>query len=168
MSVTLLEGSSLVTLARENGPRSYADDANRRNALENAVVPLLGGNNIGRADEHRGFSQEDQLKASLPGAEEMLRFFTVYRTRVHSFQPIVDDLNQVETKLCALVNPQNGLASEQPTSSQENLNHRNRFLCLLHAILATGAHFSDSPVSRRGKISQRHGMLLLLMFQPVS
>lgn len=159
--ISLIGGSSLVAIAREHSPQPYDDDASRRDVLENAVIPLLGMAGVdeaGMEHRHHQTSQNDDPYADLPGDQELLNLFSVYRLRVHPFQLIIDDLDAVESELCEIINQRAESSLAQKSQYREQVSaDRSRFLCLLHAILAIGAHFSDLPVSDRSTISQRHG-----------
>lgn len=159
--ISLIGGSSLVAIAREHSPQPHDDDTSRRDVLENAVIPLLGMASMDEADmEHRHHesSRNDDPYADLPGDQELLNLFSVYRVRVHPFQLIIDDLDEVESELCAIINQRAESSSAEKSQCHEQVSSdRSRFLCVLHAILAMGAHYSDLPVSDRSRISQRHG-----------
>ncbi|ROW00161.1 hypothetical protein VSDG_03622 [Cytospora chrysosperma] len=105
--ISLIGGSSLVAIAREHSPQPYDDDASRRDVLENAVIPLLGMAGVdeaGMEHRHHQTSQNDDPYADLPGDQELLNLFSVYRLRVHPFQLIIDDLDAVESELCEIIN----------------------------------------------------------------
>lgn len=156
-------GGSLLAIAREHSPQPRDDDASRRDVLENAVIPLLGmhvasTDGAGLENGHHEASQDEDLYAGLPGDQDLLNLFSLYRTRVHPFQLIIDDLDAVEGELCAIINQRAGSSSaERSQPRQQDYTDRRRFLCVLHAILATGAHFSEMPVSDRSIVSHRHG-----------
>lgn len=150
----------ILAIAREDSPQPRDDDASRRDVLENAVMPLLGMASMDEAGMEHGqqeVSRDKDPYADLPGDRELLNLFLIYRDRVHSFQLIIDDLDEVESELCAIVDERAGRgAAGEPQQYQQVSSDRNRFLCVLHAILATGAQFSDMPPSDRSTISHRH------------
>ncbi|KUI65943.1 hypothetical protein VM1G_02148 [Cytospora mali] len=159
-SSSLMGGGSLLAIAREHSPQPRDDDASRRDVLENAMRPLLGMASMDEAgleSGHHGASRNDDPYADLPGDQELLNLFSVYRIRVHPFQLIIDDLDAVEGELCAIINQRAGSSfAEKSQPRQQVSTDRRRFLSLLHAILATGALFSEIPDNERSVISQRH------------
>lgn len=104
-------------------------DTERRTAFESGVVPLLGASTI--SDTRIG-SEPTQLKSSLRYDEDAITLFSFYRDRIHPFNFIVDDLVEMEGLMCSLV--------DGDVQAQRVDNHT---LCLLHAIFAAGAQFSD-------------------------
>ncbi|KAI1037581.1 hypothetical protein LB505_011479 [Fusarium chuoi] len=68
----------------------------------------------------------------------MIPLFGFYRDRVHSFQFVLDDLTEIEKLICSLLSHE--------VQAQQIDNHS---LCLLHAIMAAGAQFSDLPTATR-------------------
>ncbi|RSL43557.1 hypothetical protein CEP54_015045 [Fusarium duplospermum] len=76
---------------------------------------------------------------------EMIQLFNTYRHRVHPSQLVLDDLDEVEKVVCSLI----GRDSSQEQNDSD-------CLCLLHAILAAGAQFSDLAPSARVQKSQKH------------
>lgn len=161
-STSLMGGGSLLAIAREQIPQPRDDDASRRDVLENAVIPLLGMHVPGTDEavpenDHREASRNDDPYA-LPGDQDLLTLFTIYRIRVHPFQLILDDLDAVESELCAIINQRAGISSAEKSQPRQQVPmNQRRLLCLLHAILATGALFSEMPVGDRSIVSQRHG-----------
>lgn len=164
-SSSLMGGGSLLAIAREHSPQPRDDDASRRDVLENAVIPLLGMASMDEAGLEHGRHEaprNDDPYADLPGDQDLLNLFSLYRIRVHPFQLIIDDLDKVEGELCAIINQRAGSSfAEESQARRQVSSDRSRFLCVLHAILATGAHFSEMPVSDRSMISQRHGESIL-------
>lgn len=160
---SLMRGGSLLAIAREHSPQPREDDATRRDVLENAVIPLLGMQvpSVDEAGLENGQNESitgDDPYADLPGDQDLLKLFSVYRNRVHPFQLIIDDLEAVEGELCAIIGQRAGTRSSSAEESRPPRHvstDRRRFLCLLHAILATGAHFSEMSASDRSIVSQR-------------
>ncbi|EPE08726.1 hemerythrin hhe cation binding domain-containing protein [Ophiostoma piceae UAMH 11346] len=109
--IPLLGGSALLAIAREHSSHTYhvtdggGDDVDggRSDALENAVIPLLG---VAHSDHGRrtSKSQSDDLYINLPGDQDLFSLFSVYRTRVHPYQLVLGDMDDVERELCDIVN----------------------------------------------------------------
>ena len=173
--IPLLGGSSLLAIAREHSSHTYHgtdgggdddddgddDDGGRGDALKNAVIPLLG---VAHSDHgsRSGKPQNDDLYTNLPDNQELLNLFFIYRTRVHPFQLILCNLDDVESELCDIVNQRAGSTRSRGagTTLDEVASERRRhFLCLVHAMLAAGAQFSDLPPNDRNSVSRRHSAL---------
>ncbi|KAK4155076.1 hypothetical protein C8A00DRAFT_42229 [Chaetomidium leptoderma] len=135
----LLGGNSIIAMARRDSVQPQADDE-RRTAFETGIFPLLG---IDRDAQTGGQVQAAPPNSSLPDDQEMTELFNLYRHRVHPFHFILDDLDEVEKVVCSLT----GLR-QRPCDTH--------FLCLLHAILAAGAQFSDLAPLGRLSTSQKH------------
>lgn len=138
-----LADNSVVNMVRRRSVRSR-DDPARQSAFETGILPLLG------------VSEETRTSIlsypSLPSDQEIVRLFELFRRRVHPFHVITCNLDSIEENICQLVN-----ARSDPTfeSEFESLNDP-RWLSLLHAILASGAQFSDMCLQDRILTSQRH------------
>ncbi|KAL5593549.1 hypothetical protein FOBRF1_012651 [Fusarium oxysporum] len=91
----------------------------------------------GASDVGRGTSA-GRSETTLALDQDMISLFGFYRDRVHSFQFVVDDLAEIEKLICSLLNHE--------IQVQHIDNHS---LCLLHAIMAAGAQFSDLPTATR-------------------
>ncbi|KAF4813657.1 hypothetical protein CGCSCA5_v008332 [Colletotrichum siamense] len=126
-------------MARQRSPRSR-DDPARQSAFETGILPLLGISDD-TASSAMSFG-------SLPSDQEIVRLFEVFRQRAHPFHVITYDLDHIEARACALVTSGRVTASECPEDP--------RWLCLLHAILATGAQFSELSFHKRLALSQQH------------
>lgn len=146
---TLLQGYSLIALGDTNG----------RDALEDAIAPLLGMGEQERTSRDCETSLANSVYATLPGDKELIQLFTVFSLRIHPFQPIIDDLDAVERLMCGVITqrsfPEKAHCPQEPSTPR----HAVRFLCLLHAVLAAGAQFSDQSVEQRLEASRKHGML---------
>ena len=101
----------------------------RRAAFEAGIFPLSGMN---EAPDNEQGPQPGRSDFTLADDHEMIALFSLYRDRVHHFQVVIDDLDEIEKLVCSLVN--------QDTKVAQLDNHTR---CLLHAILAAGAQFSD-------------------------
>ncbi|KAM5386559.1 hypothetical protein ACJZ2D_000522 [Fusarium nematophilum] len=119
----------------------------RRAAFETGIFPLLGMDMNIQESRLSGtrVAVAERPTSSLPHDQEMIELFNFYRHRVHPFQFVVDDLDELEKIICSLMNEDIGTAGCE-----------THFLCLLHAILAAGAQFSDSIPSTRIPKVQRH------------
>ncbi|ROV92563.1 hypothetical protein VMCG_08915 [Cytospora schulzeri] len=119
---SLMGSGSLLAIAREHSPQPRDDDASRRDVLENAVIPLLGMHVAGMDEagmedgHHDGIFRNHDPYADLPGDQDLLNLFSLYRSRVHPFQLIIDDLDAVEGGLCAIINERAGSSSSAETS----------------------------------------------------
>lgn len=169
----LLGGSSLLAIAREHNSQTYGvnDDAGRGDVLENAVMPLLGVAGMEHSSRLGTPSLSEDLYADLPRDRELLTLFAIYRTRVHPFQRILGDMDAVESELCAIISERavsnrRHSADAEASRQEPAVPNRRRFLCLLHAILATGGQFSDLTVGDRSTISRRHGESTTRPFVP--
>jgi len=125
---SLLGGNSIVSVARPNSAQPQSDNE-RRAAFETGIFPLLGMN---EASNNEQGPQPGRSDLKLADDQEMIALFSFYRDRVHPFQFVIDDLDEIEKLVCSLVN--------RDTEVGQVDNHS---LCLLHAILAAGAQFSD-------------------------
>ncbi|KAL6922714.1 hypothetical protein FSST1_006740 [Fusarium sambucinum] len=136
---SLLGGNSIISLARQNNVQQQSDNE-RRAAFETGIFPLLGINEATDNNEtpHSGLSD---LK--LADDQDMIALFSFYRDRVHPFQFVIDDLSEIEELVCSLV-----------TRNIEYGKLDNHNLCLLHAILAAGAQFSDLSAAARASKSR--------------
>ncbi|KAF3802032.1 hypothetical protein GCG54_00012275, partial [Colletotrichum gloeosporioides] len=136
---TFLADNSVVNMARQRSPRSR-DDPARQSAFETGILPLLGISDD-TASSAMSFS-------SLPSDQEIVRLFEVFRQRAHPFHVITYNLDHIEARACALVTSGRVAVSECPEDPW--------WLCLLHAILATGAQFSELSFHKRLALSQQH------------
>ena len=125
---SLLSGNSIISVARPNSAQPQSDNE-RRAAFETGIFPLLGMN---EASVHEQGPQPGRSDLKIADDHEMIALFSFYRYRVHPFQFVIDDLDEIEKLVCSLVN--------RDTEVGQVDNHS---LCLLHAILAAGAQFSD-------------------------
>ncbi|KAG5750161.1 hypothetical protein H9Q69_010189 [Fusarium xylarioides] len=91
----------------------------------------------GASDGGRG-TPAGRSETTLTVDQDMISLFGFYRDRVHSFQFVLDDLSEIEKLICSLLNHE--------VQAQQIDNHS---LCLLHAIMAAGAQFSDLPTAMR-------------------
>ncbi len=135
----LLGGNSTIAMARRGSAQHQADDE-RRTAFETGIFPLLG---MDKDAQKGGLVSAAPPNTSLPDDQEMAELFNLYRHQVHPFLSILDDLDEVEKGVCFLM----GLR-QRPCDTH--------FLCLLHAILAAGAQFSDLVPLKRLSMSQKH------------
>jgi hypothetical protein len=131
---SLLGGNSIISVARPNSAQPQSDNE-RRAAFETGIFPLLGMNEASDGEQSPRPGRSD-LK--LADDQEMIALFSFYRDRVHPFQFVIDDLSEIEELVCSLVN--------RDTEVGQVDNHS---LCLLHAILAAGAQFSDLNTAAR-------------------
>lgn len=142
-SPLFLADASVVNMARRSSVRSRNDPA-RQSAFETGILPLLGVSE----DAHTSLPSYQ----ALPGDQEIIRLFELFRRRVQPFHLITYDLDKVEEKICRLVNarsdPDSGSSSDDAC-----------WICLLHAILAAGAQFSDMDLEDRIAVTQRHSTL---------
>ncbi|KAF5610207.1 uncharacterized protein FSUBG_3440 [Fusarium subglutinans] len=91
----------------------------------------------GAADGGRG-TPAGRSETTVAVDQDMITLFGFYRDRLHSFVFVVDDLTEIEKLICSLLN--------REVQAQQVDNHS---LCLLHAIMAAGAQFSDLPTATR-------------------
>lgn len=146
----LLDGSSIVTIARRNSP-PLSGDPDRRSAFETGILPLLGLSEacmLSQMPEAQGSSSY----STFPNDQDLINLFECYRCRVHPFSFITYDLDQIEKKLCLFIN----IRSKSDTAARSAEHNDSRWLCLLHAIVASGAQFSDMPLERRISLSKNH------------
>ncbi|OBR05624.1 Fungal specific transcription factor [Colletotrichum higginsianum IMI 349063] len=139
-SPLFLADASVVNMARRRSIQSRNDPA-RQSAFETGILPLLGVSE----DTHTSLPSYQ----ALPGDQEIIRLFELFRRRVQPFHLITYDLDKVEEKICRLVN-----ARSDPDSGSSSDDAG--WLCLLHAILAAGAQFSDMGLEDRIAVTQRH------------
>lgn len=147
---SLLDDNSLVAITR---PHSSAttDNPDRTIAFQAGILPLLGATPEERASDTSPYSRA-ALYNGFPDDQLILELFDVYRSRVHPFHAITYNLDEIEQKLCVFINDrESGASASSPRSLQES-----HWLCLLHAILASGAQFSDFNLQRRAEVSQNH------------
>ncbi|KAI1052678.1 hypothetical protein LB507_009772 [Fusarium sp. FIESC RH6] len=127
-TASLLGGNSIISVAQPISAQPQSDNE-RRAAFETGIFPLLG---INEASDNDQVHQPGRSDPKLADDLEMIELFSLYRDRVHHFQFVIDDLDEIEKLVCSLVN--------RDTKVGQVDNHT---LCLLHAILAAGAQFSD-------------------------
>ncbi|KAH7173196.1 uncharacterized protein B0J16DRAFT_188142 [Fusarium flagelliforme] len=125
---SLLGGNSIISVARPNSAQPQSDNE-RRAAFETGIFPLLGMNEVSNNEQG---PQPRRSDLKLADDREMIALFSFYRDRVHPFQFVIDDLDEIEKLVCSLVNRDKEVGQVD-----------NHSLCLLHAILAAGAQFSD-------------------------
>ncbi|KAI8651900.1 Zn(2)-C6 fungal-type domain-containing protein [Fusarium sp. Ph1] len=138
---SLLGGNSIIAVARRESIQPQSD-SQRREAFETGIFPLLG---MDTSSQQRDLSQVSHPGPSLPEDQEMIQLFNTYRHRVHPSQLVLDDIDEVERMICSLIN--------RDSAQRQSDSH---LLCLLHAILAAGAQFSDLAASTRLNKSQKH------------
>lgn len=138
-----LADASVVNMVRRRSIRSR-DDPARQSAFETGILPLLG---VRKDDPTSTLSYQ-----SLPNDQEIVRLFEDFRRRVHPFHVIMYNLDDIEGRICRLINRTDGTKSKNCTGSLED----SRWLSLLHAILAAGAQFSDMELQQRTIVAQRH------------
>ncbi|KAJ4259540.1 hypothetical protein NW762_007469 [Fusarium torreyae] len=131
---SLLGGNSIISVARPDSAQPLSDNE-RRTAFETGVLPLLG---MDESTNNRHVARPGHPSSSLPDIQEMIELFSLYRDRVHPFQFVIDDLAEIEALVCSL-------ASRDKEAGQVD----NDSLCLLNAILAAGAQFSDLATAVR-------------------
>ncbi|KAF5690958.1 hypothetical protein FCIRC_689 [Fusarium circinatum] len=130
----LLGDNSIISVARPDTTQPHANNE-RRTAFETGILPLLGMD--GAADGGRG-TPAGRSETTVTVDQDMITLFGFYRDRLHSFVFVVDDLTEIEKLICSLLN--------REVQAQQVDNHS---LCLLHAIMAAGAQFSDLPTATR-------------------
>ncbi|KAF5649049.1 uncharacterized protein FTJAE_1045 [Fusarium tjaetaba] len=133
-SPSLLGDNSIISVARPDTTQPHANNE-RRTAFETGILPLLGMD--GASDGGRG-TPAGRLETTLAVDQDMISLFGFYRDRVHPFQFVLDDLTEIEKLICSLLNHE--------VQAHQMDNHS---LCLLHAIMAAGAQFSDLPIATR-------------------
>lgn len=135
---------SSMSMGHRQSPPSRHDPA-RQSAFETGILPLLGAN--GNQDTPAASFR------SLPDDQELVRLFEVYRDRVHPFQGITYNLDLIEKTMCMFMHLRTEIGVEYlPVGLRDYQS-----LGLLHAILASGAQFSDLPVQTCISLSQKHG-----------
>lgn len=133
-SPSLLGDNSIISVAKPDTTQPHSNNE-RRAAFETGILPLLGMD--GASDVGRGTSTGCS-ETTLALDQDMISLFGFYRDRVHSFQFVIDDLAEIEKLICSLL------------SREIQVQHiDNHSLCLLHAIMAAGAQFSDLPTATR-------------------
>ncbi|EWY82461.1 hypothetical protein FOYG_14554 [Fusarium oxysporum NRRL 32931] len=133
-SPSLLGDNSIISVAKPDTTQPHSNNE-RRAAFETGILPLLGMD--GASDVGRGTSAGCS-ETTLALDQDMISLFGFYRDRVHSFQFVIDDLAEIEKLICSLL------------SREIQVQHiDNHSLCLLHAIMAAGAQFSDLPTATR-------------------
>ncbi|KAH7144165.1 c6 zinc finger domain-containing protein [Dactylonectria estremocensis] len=147
---SLLDDNSLFTLTR---PHSAAttDNPDRTIAFQAGILPLLGAN-PGEQVSDTSTDLAATIYHSFPDDQVLLELFELYRSRVHPFHAITYNLDGIEHKLCVFIKDRESGASGNP----RRLVQDSHWLCLLHAILASGAQFSDLSLQRRSEVSQNH------------
>jgi hypothetical protein len=130
----LLGDNSIISVAKPDTTQPHSNNE-RRTAFETGILPLLGMD--GASDVGLGTSA-GRSETTLALDQDMISLFGFYRDRVHSFQFVIDDLAEIEKLICSLLN--------REFQVQHIDNHS---LCLLHAIMAAGAQFSDLPTATR-------------------
>ncbi|EXK36275.1 hypothetical protein FOMG_09468 [Fusarium oxysporum f. sp. melonis 26406] len=133
-SPSLLGDNSIISVAKPDTTQPHSNNE-RRTAFETGILPLLGMD--GASDVGRSTSA-GHSETTLALDQDMISLFGFYRDRVHSFQFVIDDLAEIEKLICSLLN--------REIQVQHIDNHS---LCLLHAIMAAGAQFSDLPTATR-------------------
>lgn len=145
-----LHGASLASLTRE--PSSHFTNApNELSAFDTGVLPLLGVNEHPNAAQWTATSN-GLLNDFLSIEQDVYALFHSYKHRVHPFHSIPLDVDQMERRLCAIIefrhNPGTDVGLETDKVPQ--------WLCLLHAVLASGAQFSEVSLERRFSLSREH------------
>ncbi|KAF4998313.1 hypothetical protein FDECE_11830 [Fusarium decemcellulare] len=143
---SFLGGNSIISVTRE-GSLQPSTQRERCTAFETGIFPLLGMD-MAAPQTTSSSTQQNQPRhpnSSLPDAREMIVLFNFYRHRVHPFQFVLDDIDEIERSLCSLINGD--------TEAQQYDAH---FLCLLHAIFSLGAQFSDLAPTVRVPKYQNH------------
>ncbi len=130
---------------------NLSNETARQAAFETGVGPLLGSH-FGPRSLLSPESQARALRDTLPSGGELVGLFACYRTRVHPFSIITPDIDDIEAKLCFLINSGTGSGDRFSTGSAEDI----QWFGLLHAILSSGAQMSDMPPDRRRSVSQKH------------
>ncbi|OTB12417.1 hypothetical protein K445DRAFT_14843 [Daldinia sp. EC12] len=145
--------TSLATVPRESS--SYLiDRLADRSAFETGVLPLLGVNedmNTDRPISTPGNILNDFLSVK----QDVYALFQSYKHYVHPFNTIPIDLDQMEKRLCAIIEFRHNPGAEAGLE----VDRIPRWLCLLHAILASGAQFSELSLERRALLSREHTKL---------
>ncbi|KAI0108454.1 c6 zinc finger domain-containing protein [Daldinia grandis] len=150
----LPQATSLATVTQESS-LYLTDRLDDRSAFETGVLPLLGMN-------------EEHISTDLPIApfggflndflsveQDVYALFQSYKSRVHPFNTIPIDLDQLEKRLCAIIELRHNPGAEVGLE----VDRVPRWLCLLHAVLASGAQFSEFPLKRRSFLSREHTKL---------
>ncbi|KAI3576270.1 hypothetical protein IWW34DRAFT_808173 [Fusarium oxysporum f. sp. albedinis] len=144
-SPSLLGDNSIISVAKPDTTQPHSNNE-RRTAFETGILPLLGMD--GASDVGLGTSA-GRSETTLALDQDMISLFGFYRDRVHSFQFVIDDLAEIEKLICSLLN--------REFQVQHIDNHS---LCLLHAIMAAGAQFSDLPTATRLSKSNQNSWIL--------
>ncbi|KAH6649036.1 hypothetical protein BKA67DRAFT_576609 [Truncatella angustata] len=131
---------------------SPAGDFERRNAYEKGILPLLGLEDDEGVPTALPHFDNEVLYNSLPSDQDMVSLFETHRLRCNPFHIITYDIEEVQSKLCNLINTRKKAGATMGAQLQGDL----RWVCLLHAILAAGAQSSDLPLERRLSLSQSH------------
>lgn len=153
---TLLRATSIVPTAIDPS-LSSAGDFERRDAYEKGILPLLGlEDNEGASIALPHFDYE-VLYNSLPSDQDMVSLFETHRIRCNPFHIVTYDIEEIESKLCSLINNRSKAGATMGAQLQGDL----RWVCLLHAILAAGAQSSDLPLEHRLSLSQSHSRFLV-------
>ncbi|KAF5638039.1 hypothetical protein F52700_4743 [Fusarium sp. NRRL 52700] len=140
-SPSLLGDNSIISVARPDTTQPHTN-SERRTAFETGILPLLGMDSA--SDDGRG-TPAGRSETVLAVDQDMVSLFGFYRDRVHPYQFVIDDLMETEKLICSLLN--------REVQTQQLDNHS---LCLLHAMMAAGAQFSDLPIATRLSKSSQH------------
>ncbi|KAI1387611.1 c6 zinc finger domain-containing protein [Hypoxylon trugodes] len=150
----LTHSTSIATLAQE--PSTHLiDGPSDRAAFETGVLPLLGVNEATSTEQLMTVLENALLSSFLSVEQDVYALFRSYKHRVHPFHSIPLDLDQMEKRLCAIIE----FRHSPGTDVGLDVNKIPRWLCLLHAVLAYGAQFSDMPLERRFSLSHEHTKL---------
>ncbi|KAI0379683.1 c6 zinc finger domain-containing protein [Hypomontagnella monticulosa] len=143
--------TSLMTLIQE--PSSHlASGPSDRSAFERGILPLLGAIEYDTGAIHPTATFHAFLHDLLSVEQNVYVLLHSYRHRVHPFHSIPLDLDLMEKRLCAIIEFRHNPAAEVGLE----MDKTPPWLCLLHAILAYGANFSELPPERRYCLTQEH------------
>lgn len=154
-----LPGSSgIVALSggSHDGAQPIQDNAqHHQQAFGSGIMPLLGVS----SEDGTGKSPAIEtvwkpIIEPLLAGSDVGTMFQSYRNRVYPFQAMPLDVDSIEEKLCLLLCTGNAPGYDTTLKIDQSVGMKG--LCLLHAILASGAQASDLPLQKRQRLSRDH------------
>ncbi|KAE8448156.1 hypothetical protein EG329_009760 [Mollisiaceae sp. DMI_Dod_QoI] len=94
----------------------------------------------------------DRIHEGLPSNREIIRLFQNFKAQLHTFTPILSDINQFEKQVCDFIDQRFSLKSTNQTFNKLSI----LWLSLLYSILASGSQFKDVPHVQRTSESIRY------------
>ncbi|KAF2813169.1 uncharacterized protein BDZ99DRAFT_250993 [Mytilinidion resinicola] len=122
-------------------------------SFRDAMMPILGLQETGATYPFLPPSMDFIPDQALPEDREVVRLFEIYRSQVHSYTPIISDIEELEVKICTYLEERRCRKRKQQQPAHDR---HMMWFGLVFAVLASACQFSEATYATRQQRSQAY------------